>query len=129
MRRRLSIILSFISICACARSAVTSQTPVDLAIPPLGNADGGLQETKDGMCSLQLVAQRIEKSSPGCYLDQKITEGPGTLRYPCKGDGSASADFGDHHYTGTIRAGEVSLEHDTELDWEDGCRWGTHASI
>jgi hypothetical protein len=130
MRRFSSIVslIGFVVLCACARSAVTAQTPVDLAIPPLTNADAGLQETKDGTCNLQLVATRIEKSSPGCYVDQKITEG-GLLRFPCKGDGPASADFGDHHYGGSIRGGEVSLEYDTELDWEDGCRWGTHASI
>jgi len=114
---------------ACAQSTVTAQAPVELSIPPLANADAGLQEVKDGACTLQLFANRIEKSSPGCYLDQKITEGPGILRYPCKGDGTASADFGEHHYAGAVRNGELVLDYDSELDWEDGCRWGTHASI
>jgi hypothetical protein len=128
--RRLNVVLLVVlAAAACARGTVTAQAPVDLAIPPLKNADGGLQESKDGVCNLQLFAGRIEKSSPGCYLDQKISEGPGMLRFPCKGDGTASADFGDHHYTGSIAAGEITLEHDSELDWEDGCRWGTHAII
>ncbi len=130
MRRRLFFVLSFIGICACAHSAPTAQVPVDLAIPPLGNADGGLQTApEEGTCTVQLIAQRIEKSSPGCYLDTKISEGPGTLRFPCNGNGPASAEFSDQHYSGTVRGGEVTLEHDSELDWEDGCRWGTHASI
>ena len=119
--------------CTGARGA-TVQAPVELAIAPIGSVPGGgIQTTgehdKTGRCSVRLVAGRIDKSSPGCYLDEHISEAPGILYYPCGGDGPVEADFGDQRYTGKIDGGEVELELSTELDWEDGCRWGTHAVI
>lgn len=126
------VIASSTAACAGSRGA-SAQTPVELEIAPIASMpDGGIVTTGEkasGRCSLRLVAGRITKSSPGCYLDEHISEGPGLLHYPCGGDGPVEADFGEHRYTGRVAGGEMELELSTELDWEDGCRWGTHAVI
>lgn len=118
--------------CTGARGAPV-QAPVELAIAPIGSVpDGGIQtngEPASGRCTLRLVATRIEKLSPGCYLDEHINKAPGVLHYPCGGDGPVEADFGDARYTGRMTGGALELVLEGELDWEDGCHWGTHAAI
>ena len=118
---------------ACATRARGVEAPVDLVFAPIGTAknDAGAapDRSRDGRCTLRLVASRIEKSSPGCYLDEQISGAPGMLLYACSGDGPAEAEFGDQHYVGKVEGGELQLELATELDWEDGCRWGTRAQI
>src|SRR5262245_13448864 len=74
------------------------QAPVDLAIAPIGSMpDSGVAPSgtiaPSNRCSVRLVAEPIEKSSPGCYLDAHIRE-PGLLHYPCGGDGPVEARFG-----------------------------------
>jgi hypothetical protein len=120
---------------ACAGSRGTAvQAPVEVTIAPVGNlahgAAGGTEHGKPGSaCSVQLVPGRISKSEPGCYVDEHLSEGSGVLIYPCGGDGVAEATFGPQHYRGEMRHGNVKLELTTELDWEDGCRWGTDAVL
>jgi hypothetical protein len=132
-----SALVMGLTILACAGSRRSVESPVDLAINPIG-AEGGTTiltngerspSTKDGKCTLRLVAARIEKSSPGCYLDEHVSEGPGILHYPCSGDGPAEAVFNQQTYAGRMQGGDVELQTTTELDWEDGCKWGTDASI
>lgn len=111
------------------------QAPVDLTITPIGSAapiaiaSSVTEAHAGGICSLSLRAARIDKSSPGCFLDEQITKSNGALRYPCSGDGPVEADFGEQRYKGSITGGNVELEFKTELDWQDGCRWGTTANI
>lgn len=110
------------------------QAPVDLAIAPIASLpEAGItvgdEPNNSGRCMLRLIAARIEMSSPGCYLDERISKGPGVLDYPCGGNGTVEADFGPQRYKGSMRDGAVELELSTELDWDDGCRWGTHAVI
>jgi hypothetical protein len=128
----LASLTSFVPACAGARGG-SVQAPVDVTIAPVGISPAtsitSTGELSGDSCSLRLVVSRIEKSASGCYLDEHVSEGPGVLRYACNGDGDAEADFGQDHYTGKIHAGNVHLELSTELDWEDGCRWGTQASI
>lgn len=119
---------------ACSTRGAPVEAPVELAVAPVPkSADAGplAPPRPGGDCSLRVALYgRIEKSSPGCYLDEHITKGAGLLHYPCSGDGPVSADFGDHHYAGRITGGDVELEVTTELDWpDDGCRWGTRAVI
>lgn len=119
--------------CASSRGAAV-QAPVDLVISPLqgpapaATITNGRDPSAQG-CTVRLVAAPIEKSSSGCYLDEHISDGPGLLHFPCSGDGAAEAVFGEHHYVGRIERGEVHVEVATELDWEDGCHWGTTATI
>lgn len=105
---------------------------MDVTVAPLSGFDAGPPSTAGrpaGRCSLRLTAAPIEKSTRGCVIDELISKGPGTLFYPCSGDGAAEAEFGTQRYNGKITGGEVEVELLTELDWEDGCRWGTHAVI
>jgi hypothetical protein len=109
------------------------QAPVDVVVQAVGSAPAptitnGVEQGPRG-CTLRLVARPIEKSSSGCYLDEHISDGPGLLHFPCSGDGEAEAVFGEHHYVGRVEHGDVQVEIATELDWEDGCRWGTLATI
>lgn len=118
-------------IAACA-SRGGGDAPIDLAIAPLaGNAPIATtgRESPRERCRLYVTARKIWKSSPGCFLDEKVSRGPGLLEFPCSGDGPASADFGDQHYAGAVTHGTVEVSLETQLDWDDGCRWGTHATL
>ncbi|MBX3219223.1 MAG: hypothetical protein KF795_01815 [Labilithrix sp.] len=111
-----------------------AQSPVELTIPPIASLpEGGVvasgEPRRDGRCSLRLVASPIAMSTRGCYLDEHVSKGPGLLDVPCEGNGPAEAVFGPQRYKGNLRDGQLELELSTELDWEDGCRWGTHAFI
>ena len=110
---------------SCGGGARRARDRADREPPGGGNG----KPSDGGRCSLRLVAGRIEKSSPGCYLDELVSKQAGLLHYPCAGDGPAEAEFGEQRYTGRVVGGEVELELSTELDWEDGCRWGTEAVI
>lgn len=122
---------------ACSAPRTSVNAPVELVIPPIGStsakmAANGDRGSASGRCSVGLVlASRIEKSAPGCYLDEHVSEGTGggRLVYPCSGDGPAEASFGPQRYAGRMDHGELELSVSTELDWEDGCRWGTDALI
>jgi hypothetical protein len=124
---------------ACVRSrAHGGEAPVDVPIAPVSAVASGtsarIVATASGAssrtCEVQLSALAIWKSAPGCYLDVNITDGPGTLTYPCRGDGPATAVFGGkQRYTGKLEGGVVDLSLTTELEWEDGCRWATTATV
>lgn len=133
----LSVVAAGLLIGACsgARGAVV-EAPVELTVSPVASIDAGAnyasgaRASMGAACSVRLgLVGRIEKSSPGCFLDEYITKTGGLLRFPCSGDGPVEVDFGDHHYTGRLTGGNVELEVSTELDWEDGCRWGTRSVI
>src|SRR5262249_3422025 len=118
---------------SCSSKGAMVQAPVDVVVQPVaagpaptitsGPDQGGAR------CTVRLVATPIEKSSSGWYLDGHSSDGPGVLHFPCSGEGVAEAVFGEHHYVGRIDHGDVQVELATELDWEDGCRWGTLARI
>ena len=118
--------------CSATRSNRV-EAPMEVTIPPAGSGakmtlvTSG--ESLEGTCTLRLMARAIQKKSPGCYLDEQISTNSGLLHYPCNGEGPATADFGEHHYVGAVHRGELELVFETELDWEDNCRWGTHAVI
>ena len=79
-------------------------------------------------CSARLRAATI-KTNPGCTLDERISHGNGTLLYPCAGEGTVEAQFGEHRFVGKLSDGVLSLALTTELDWEDGCHWETKQAI
>jgi hypothetical protein len=125
-----------------ACSASTPREPradgaVDLAIAPIASLKAPKIATTDagggggdvGTCVLRLQAGHIRMTNPTCYLDTEINRGLGTLRYACSGDGEAEAQFGKQQYEGRIDRGAVTLTFTSELDWNDGCRWGTRATI
>ena len=75
-----------------------------------------------GQCLVRLTVGELFKGST-CYVDEKVTKRPGTLRFPCQGDGPATARFGSYLFRGEMRGGEVDLVLRTEFPWDDGCRW------
>jgi hypothetical protein len=132
------LLLTACTACACVRSKTGSgDAPVDVPIAPVSavapsSTAGIVPSTSPAprTCEVQLSALAIWKSAAGCYLDVSITDGPGTLTYPCHGDGPASAEFGGkQRYTGKLVDGVIDLSLTTELDWEDGCRWATTATV
>lgn len=132
MVRRAFVLGSLLLAVACSSSAAV-QAPVDIAVAPIASARAGAiaigPEAPSASCVLRLLPAPIEKSSPGCFLDERLSKGPGTLHYPCSGTGAAEARFGDQTYAGRVDRGHLTLELATELDWEDGCRWGTRAEL
>jgi hypothetical protein len=120
---------------ACAREGPAVLAPLDVTIE---NADGGssvplvvnappAQHPRSG-CSARLRASPI-KVKEGCTLDERISQGSGTLLYPCSGDGPVEAVFGEHRFQGTLTATVLSLALTTEIDWEDNCHWETKQAI
>lgn len=121
---------------ACVREGTAVVAPVEVTIE---NGDGGpamplviappssLPTDRD-RCTAVLRAQAI-KTNPGCTLDERLSHGNGTLLYPCVGDGTVEAIFGEHHFLGRINESAVTLALGTELDWEDGCHWETKQVI
>mgnify|MGYP001062213481 CR=1 FL=1 len=128
-----AVVLASLGVACTGARRGTVYAPVDLAIAPIGSSTGDIATTgersPDDTCTVRLLAAPIQKSMPGCYLDEHISQGEGLLHYACGGDGPAEAVFGPDRYKGKITNGEVELEYSTELDWEDGCRWGTDAVI
>lgn len=138
MRRALAFLI-VIAMPASATGCVTvgngaAQNAIDVNVAPIASTPrteirSSGEPSMDGRCTLTLNAGNVEKSSSGCYLDSHVAKVSGTLTYPCSGSGAAEADFGEDHYAGRIDDGRLSLARTTELDWEDGCRWGTHAVL
>jgi hypothetical protein len=113
---------------ACERTAPPPTTPVDVHVDfVVGKSIEPLPVARS--CTAFLKAERITKSMPGCYLDEHVSRAIGTLNVPCEGDGTAEATFADHRYVGRLEGHTLTLALDTELDWNDGCRWATHHVI
>lgn len=85
---------------------------------------------REGTCSAVLLADKIETGA-SCFLDERISHGPGMLALPCDGaDGPAEATFAEQRYEGRVKGGALALDLHTELDWDqDGCHWETRQSI
>ena len=113
---------------AAAQNAIEVNVAPVTAIPHTEITTSG-EPSIDGRCTLTLTASDVETSSSGCTPESHVARSTGTLVYPCSGSGIAEADFGDEHYAGKIEDGRLSLERKTELDWDDGCRWSTHALL
>jgi hypothetical protein len=81
-------------------------------------------------CSGSLLADTIETHA-SCFLDERISRGPGALVLPCGGsDGPAEATFAEQRYVGSVAGGVLTLDLQTELDWEeDHCHWVTKQAI
>src|SRR5260221_5174068 len=109
------------------RGASRPAAPVDVNVTDVG--DGGVvvltgsKRPPHARCTARLNLNGEIEKGPTCNVDTKITDGPGTLAYPCGGEGAAEATFGEERITGTIKAGYLRLEIKTNPDWHDGCGW------
>ncbi|MEZ4405662.1 MAG: hypothetical protein R3A52_04065 [Polyangiales bacterium] len=79
------------------------------------------------MCEATLTVTATQGAS-GCFIDERVTRAPGTLRYPCEG-GPATADFSGHVFQGRVDGGRVSLRVQTRFHYGDGCDWATVQTI
>jgi hypothetical protein len=78
-------------------------------------------------CGAMLAAPAVTVT-PGCWVDDKVSNRTAALTYPC-GGGPASAPFGVD-FVGTIDAeGRVDLAATTSFGWGDGCQWQSEQRI
>jgi len=80
-----------------------------------------------GDCQLTLSSSGFAKSTPTCTVDEKITRGSATLKFPCAG-GAASAAFGTHSFVGTASRTNVSIARVNTFDFQ-GCKVTTTQRI
>ncbi|HSO32264.1 MAG TPA: hypothetical protein VLT33_07110 [Labilithrix sp.] len=119
---------------ACVREGAPPLAPVDVAVADLGDAGAAqLPITSAPAAGRERCTARLKpgaiKTGAGCTLDERISKNDGLLLYPCSGNGSAEAVFGEHRFEGSMSDGAVSLDLTTEIDWEDGCHWETKQVI
>ena len=80
------------------------------------------------ICEKRMIAPRTEGAA-GCFIDERVTQSPGVLRYPCEGSGWVKAVFGAAVFLGRLDAGNVDLVLGTEFDFSDGCVWSTEQHL
>ncbi|MBX3190812.1 MAG: hypothetical protein KF819_27690 [Labilithrix sp.] len=124
-----------VGLAACAPQGAPPIAPVEVTVAA---ADAGSivssplaappPRESDRRCSARVRASTI-KTPSNCQLDERLSRGPGTLTFPCAGDGEAEIVFGEHRFEGTIASGLLELALTTELDWDDGCHWETRQGI
>lgn len=120
---------------ACARDGAPPVAPVEATIESIdGGAPSALLASSPPpprdreRCTAALRPSTI-RTNPGCTLDEQISHGTGSLSFPCSGDGTFEASFGEHRFSGTLSGTSLLLNLTTELDWQDGCHWQTKQII
>jgi hypothetical protein len=119
---------------ACVREGATVVAAVEADVGDAGPAAAYVvtapptpAPAKD-QCSARLRAGKISTAA-GCTLDERISRGNGLLVFPCTGDGSVEATFGEHRFVGQLTGTTMALSLTTELDWDDSCHWETKQGI
>jgi hypothetical protein len=120
---------------AACRSGAPPVAPIEVVVVDETDASVPIaiaprsSRTKD-RCNGALLADTIETHA-SCFLDERISRGPGALVLPCGGsDGPAEATFAEQRYVGSVTGGVLTLDLQTELDWEeDHCHWVTKQAI
>lgn len=82
----------------------------------------------EAICTKRIVVARTE-GAEGCFIDERVTQTPGVVRYPCGGTGWAKATFGHALFLGHVESGQVDLVLNTEFDFSDGCVWTTEQHL
>lgn len=117
MRRAVALLTLAVALAAAvAHAEVRELRPHLPALPPPTGAER--------ICQKQLVVARTE-GAEGCFIDERVTQTPGTLRYPCEGNGWVKAVFGQAMFIGRLDGGALDLVLNTEFDYSDGCQWTT----
>jgi hypothetical protein len=112
----LAVIVAAASVAAVARAEIRElRVRLPQHPPPTGT---------EAICTKRLVVARTE-GAEGCFVDERVTQTPGVVRYPCAGTGWAKAVFGHALFLGRIENGRVDLVLNTEFDFSDGCVWTT----
>jgi len=118
---------------ACTRTSTPPSAPVDVTVADVPDAgmivsSGPPPKATTGTCVAALSAGKIDTKA-SCQLDEKISEGPGRLEYPCDGEGHVHATFGDQELDGSMTHGEIAMKLVTTPDWHDGCDWESHQTV
>jgi hypothetical protein len=128
---RLAFVVSLLIVASCSnRGTSPPAAPVDVNIADIGDASAPLtvvpaaKRPPQARCTAQLSVVGELVRAPTCNVDAELAAGaPGTLAYPCGGEGTAEARFGKERLSGTISGGYLRLEIKTNPDWHDGCGW------
>jgi hypothetical protein len=105
--------------------ATRDRPPPRQPAPPRPQPQPGPAEQ---ICTARVVVRQTEGAS-GCFIDERVTQAPGVLRYPCAG-GPATATFGANVFAGTVGPdGAVNLALRTTFHFSDGCDWQSAQSI
>lgn len=117
---------------AARRSLLAALALAALALPGVSSATRTRRTRTPApgparMCTATLVVPQTS-GAESCFIDERVTRAPGTLRYPCDG-GAAVADFGGSRFTGTVRDGVVALSLTTRFHYSDGCDWQSAQEI
>jgi hypothetical protein len=104
--------------------AETVQARRDRARPLPESPDGPRRREHGPICQKRLTARQT-RGAEGCFTDERVTQGPGLLSFPCEGDGTAKAQFRTATFVGTLRAGQLDLVLSTRFPYADGCEWET----
>ena len=119
---------------SCSTRGAPPNAPDEVAIAPMLYAaavappPSATRAGDKNRCDARVNAGKI-RTGASCQLDEQLSQGTLTLRYPCNGDGPAELTVGEHVYSGSLLQGRLSLELTTELDWDDACHWETHQTI
>jgi hypothetical protein len=133
---RITTTLALVATASCMREGAPPVAPVESTSDSL---DGGAavplvitapppSSQRGERCTALLKPSTI-KTGSGCTLDEQISHSNGTLLYPCSGDGTVEAVFGEHRFQGNITGSSLLLALTTELDWQDNCHWQTKQTI
>jgi len=123
-----------LTVLACNREGAPPNAPVETTMdttdggPPAALFISAPPPPGRERCTARLSAATI-KTGAGCTLDERISKGAGMLLYPCSGEGSVEAVFGEHRFEGKLSDGALVLTLTTELDWEDNCHWETKQTL
>jgi len=80
-----------------------------------------------GACTATLSAASVLRT-PGCWVDEKVSNRSAVLSYPC-GGGTATAGFAAP-FSGIVTAeGQVDIGTTTTFSWDDGCTWKSEQRI
>lgn len=82
----------------------------------------------DDTCAAVIEVQQVAANRPTCFVDARVRNEAGELRFPCEG-GDAEARFAGAHFLGRASGDEVDVTLQTTFDFEDGCRWVSEQRI
>jgi hypothetical protein len=100
----------------------------DVAVLEAMNAESDAGP-EGGTCGATLSVGSVTVT-PGCWIDEKVSNRSAMLQWPCDAGGPAEAVFGVP-FAGTVAApsGFVSLSAQTTFPWSDGCTWESVQTI
>ena len=123
MRRRAALLALTLAVTLGAAAARAEIRELRARLPALPPPTGA-----ERICEKRMLVPRTE-GAESCFIDERVTQAPGVLRYPCEGSGWVKAVFGQAMFLGRLDGGNVDLVLNTEFDYRDGCTWTTNQHL